>query len=99
MILKNWKRLLTGILCVSLVLSETALMGIRSYAAETDGTADTLVMEEAGESTEKEESEAAPSDDLGENEIDSSETVSETGTGLETMRRERKRNRRKVKER
>ena len=85
MILKNWKRLLTGILCVSLVLSETALMGIRSYAAETDGTADTLVMEEAGESTEKEESEAAPSDDLGENEIDSSETVSETGTGLETQ--------------
>ncbi|MDE6608002.1 MAG: BspA family leucine-rich repeat surface protein [Lachnospiraceae bacterium] len=39
MVRKKWKRLLTGIMCASLVLTEVMCMDVRSYAAEMGQTA------------------------------------------------------------
>lgn len=97
MVQRKWKRLLTGIMCASLVFTEAACMDIRSYAAETGQIADSQLegesqagaetdtdeakTEQPDESTE--ESEEAESE-IAESEETESETAESEGTESET---------------
>lgn len=94
MVRRKWKRLLTGMMCASLVLTEAMCMDVRSYAAETGQTADSagigetegaepeLVETDGTESVSLEAEETAP--EMTDPGMIETETDIETEAGAET---------------